>query len=1632
MELKKRRYFTDQTGVRHGLEDADTTIRPDGEKVRFVGFDAEETDQLSKNPDGTFTFERGEVGGDLYTDIVANIIDEGNFTNVDYTGERGYYGRELADINNPEGKGLDAQLYSSGIAKLAPWTSAENTKLKLEGDMYRKFFGDASDPYAKYREALDIERQSQGLRFKTKALDESYYDPNYHNDVAFRDFDRTIDNKPRSVLSGMGDAFGMGFDGIKEGAFGYLDAIGQMSDSEMLENLGEQGVSRARERLRETPDLILDYKEVNNLSTGFQYFLNNAAMSAPYMVTSFAALVAAAPLGLATGIGQTGILAIAGIPNSVIYAGQTWNDMEGELGFSQFLAASMSGVGQATLEFLALPTLMAPVKVFSKAGQEKIIKALMNKGATKEVAEAQVAAALAKNQKEFISTVVKTAGVRLQARDFAPFSAKSVGAAGVKGAGIESVTEVAQEGLQMATAAGFSDKEYSAAEVRDRLINAAIAGGSLGGGLGAAGNVYRQGKNKLNVQLRNRVDQERLNAYQQFHLQQVQENGRVLSVDEQIEREEQIAASEARESAANANVAPTTQRDDRTSTLTDEELVILLEGKPARSQKDPNRRLATPLEQAELDLESLEEIADSEGIPKDDPKYIKAINAAKADVKRARKFEERVRAEIAGRKDGTLKQLTFEEADALIDDDSDKTVLGGLEINQAGQDNFVTALANNYDNSVKGTRNYLKNNNKAAEYLSMAALGVSKMFRGLERVAIKPLVAIKDADVMDVIGRVFGALGDAVGSGQNFKEFQEEIVRRAKSLISESSIRSALVGKPGLMDHKDSLAISKMLIDFASANKGTRFGAFFAYNMLINFGTLKPSIGIPYNTLKEMLTSLETKTISEQDIEILSQLGFNTAVNEIMVSEIKQVNEVLNSELYQDNDIDLKNLITSQAEFEKFQQLYEAGMQLKKSYDYTWSITNARILKESKGRDRLTYNPDGWWKHQGFDWEAAKKNPAGFKAMLIKELEYSVPQADAIYERIAKRGETTINVVDSTSADRVTEDGTAKYSLLNPGNTGRPWLFSEAANQLFEAKSVLNWTNNNLFETANKRAIDTARYVANAKYFGEGGKKLHRMFRRIAKNGNLTPAELQQFAYYIKSSIDSANGNFNRIESPRMAAINSFISSWAVMAGLPLSMPSSIPEFGMVYFDVKDDEMFQKATSTLMKQLSGTFASALDAEVDRAQKLLGAAKLDVTQSTVVDRLATGERDIAFARMHEAFFKGVGITGVTQVQRRIEAVMGLDAIKHAFDILDLAPTKTVERFKKIGTTEVKIKVKEFNFSQFHEIEMEMYNQLTSLGINVQDMMELFKDLDSASRDSIFEITDGVDVGRLSDLNSPINEDNSKRVRDLTQREKAFRKLLRRNFQEDIISTRGQVAEFDKYIAEQADALIEDINSTISNALYRYINERIQLPGHSNRPLMFMDPHYQLLFQFQGFISAFTSNIIPKLYDRGLRRGHVKTKYDTFALIILLIALGGASQYLKDLIKFGKASPYLDDAGYIQRAVYASGVMGNYERIADAIVPLYPQRNEGIAGFVNLIAGEAGPGARNIQNVLTGAGQLIEGEGNRGLNTLVKTAPIIGPATGIRRGAADLLQGENPLKGKELPDTQDLKSFFLGTY
>jgi hypothetical protein len=523
--------------------------------------------------------------------------------------------------------------------------------------------------------------------------------------------------------------------------------------------------------------------------------------------------------------------------------------------------------------------------------------------------------------------------------------------------------------------------------------------------------------------------------------------------------------------------------------------------------------------------------------------------------------------------------------------------------------------------------------------------------------------------------------------------------------------------------------------------------------------------------------------------------------------------------------------------------LYAAAKAIKNSYDASYQAANQQYLAETG--NALEYRSDYWWRHQGFDWKKVKKNGTKFKAWLAN-IDSSI-DVEAVYDSIVHRGES------NTQGD---------FSLVG-GKAWMPWSFSPASRDIANAQGFSEWSNDNMFETLNKSQNEIAKYAITTEYFGHGGWKLDKLFDDFKTEqemaGIWSQDEINQAAFITKAIIDSSHGNFRRIKNPRWAAVNNYLTSWSILAGLPLSTIASLPETMMIYFKVKDNAEWQKANARLIQQIGGAWNEALAEEVEITRKQLEQSGLSEDINTVVDRLATGERDVSFVRVHEAFFRAVGIKQFTQFQRRMNAGFAIDTVKAGLNRLDFAPKN------EDGT---------FNLQEFNEIEMRTYADLTDLGLNVYEIYNLVSELDEIYRDALFDITD----------NRPVDADLREYIKSPTQREMAARKIAREEGKRDL------------EVIQRASEIQQQVNEELQTVIYRFVNERIQNPQAANRPLVFQDPHYKIFTQFNGFISTFTANIIPKLWRDQVVKGNPKVKYDAFALIIMMMALGGASQYI----------------------------------------------------------------------------------------------------------------------------------------
>ena len=105
--------------------------------------------------------------------------------------------------------------------------------------------------------------------------------------------------------------------------------------------------------------------------------------------------------------------------------------------------------------------------------------------------------------------------------------------------------------------------------------------------------------------------------------------------------------------------------------------------------------------------------------------------------------------------------------------------------------------------------------------------------------------------------------------------------------------------------------------------------------------------------------------------------------------------------------------------------------------------------------------------------------------------------------------------------------------------------------------------------------------------------------------------------------------------------------------------------------------------------------------------------------------------------------------------------------------------------------------------------------------------------------------------------------------------------------------------------------------------------------------------------------------------------------------MMIAMGFASQYLKDLLKYGKSTPYLEGMEYFRRGFGASGLLGTGERVVDFVFPIYQERySNPVSWAFGTISGESAALSKVIR-----AGELGTGvaTGRKSPEDLWKISP-----------------------------------------
>ena len=507
---------------------------------------------------------------------------------------------------------------------------------------------------------------------------------------------------------------------------------------------------------------------------------------------------------------------------------------------------------------------------------------------------------------------------------------------------------------------------------------------------------------------------------------------------------------------------------------------------------------------------------------------------------------------------------------------------------------------------------------------------------------------------------------------------------------------------------------------------------------------------------------------------------------------------------------------------------------------------------------------------------------------------------------------------------------------------------------LSSRKGFEMFANEDILQNAINAANQTAKYTAYTTYFGAGGKHIDYLLQQMKEDG-ISQEERAKVAYHAKNIIDAGTGNYNRIKNRKIAAFQRMGSFYSAMVGLPLSAISSFPEFVMIFYQDSGMADVRKGVHNGIKELKNILKAIGPMEVYKSLRNIPRANTDTQAERRLIRSGQLNDDASVSTR-----LGMGETDVMMAwwQKQFYKFSGIAGVTQLQRAIAAGRVSSFvsDRIRILDAIQRNPDGSRRSVKEYSQDQIDIYLQLKNLGMDVDKTIDVFNKYNSNA--NMFE--------EFADL------DRSNNV---------------------------QIQDDYEFIQDQ-----------MNTVTWYFVNDRIQNPQAYNRPLFFQDPHYQLFVQFNGFISTFTANIVPRLWNDYLKNGTPRMKYNTFALMVTMMAVAGASQWLKDYLKFGGSTPYLNDAQLLQRALQTSGLLGSGERILQLGLPLYKSRDEGIVGR---LFGETAGGAPLMRNILTAGkavGALGEGNTERSVSQATKLIPGVGPITPIRNIINNFIHGK----------------------
>jgi len=1596
-------------GEKRAAIDGDTLVGKDGQSFRVRGIDTYETPH---SEDDMFGTNQGLVQKDIFS----KLISEKGFNYLEFLGataasQKLYSGektkRELVDVKNSDGITAASKMYYEGLATpRGRNVSASDVQVWKQGIAARNRNPNNQDPYYEQLRQDLANASKLDIRFrKQNAITERDYNPKVHSGVDFRHQDRSIYNEADSPflasLSG-------GLDGMQAGMYGVLEMLGDRTSWEALERFGKDGVQMQAEQQNRLPFWITNIDDIDSIGDFGDWAAGALGGSLPYF-----GLMAA---GFIPGM-QPPVFASM----SLIYAGQTWNAMEGLPDEKSAGIALTAGILQASFERLggyAIFRLVKPADLGTKKGINKAIDEIVKSGRKSSV----TGKILTRKEASDIIAASKRDEIIKVLKDFkqnsAVWSAYSQQVAIKAGAGMigEGTTEGMQEATQYIGAylgSPESKRKFNMQDVKRKdgtvveagfvsiIKNAVAAGALLGGGISGSKALLTE-KQPYSTSVRQSIYQEGTNT--------TVDTSPVKDINDVVE--EMSTRHLDPSDTFNSPTAPTTTQENQTfeeetveeianetipASILDPELEKRVVDNAVETQK--NIIGVTRGSVSNDKLEAIEENFGKEYVGV----YLKAIfKQAQENLKnstRSKADKKRYKKALDDQLESTLKDYYGQDYEV----EQDKK--------QVAKDTKIKKGWNQLGNPTAPNFQGPKNPNEQTVVRTSAG--------GTDRDRVRSKNEQNAEDVKGFIS-LYSTARDAMAGTSKAAKF----LLKGEWISAPMQVLAMELGD--IWNNLDTLRAEGEYI-------GSPFGRFFAGKTMVQ--ERRDIEGEAHvwlaDILNTVIASLRTngmplKTNPKNRRKVWDMLG-----EYAYTKELKKGQEGLAVPF----GIALGEINAYELEQEVIIRSVDKN--------YTRPDTERILVTKPDGTQVWERFSLGVFFNKKLSSEKVTENKEAYIKTVMDVHRWTREEAELEYNKIA----------GTPNGWNYQEWADTKFLTKKPSYLKTRVSYTDPA---FEKL----WEKND-YDSALTRATEVAHYVSDMRSKGFGGAKLNskilsirdELFQKYGQAG--VDEYMPRIAFEIYRHYEMHMGEYHKIQSESGRAMAAHLGSMLSFAYMAMAIIASIPEIALMFRDmsgltVNGERMFVKATKNLAKLTKQSMIGQMKkihhfegdwANTDYRDKHLnrqiarGMTGKEYTAGHIVDaEYGMDRKHWMQAKAMPMFYKWTGLTPYTTWVR-----MGRDSF--ADDWLAVQMADTTEMI-----SEVLIK-----FEEDYKLNNPKFTEEENEGKSIEQI---------AKEDAAYETKL---IKRINKLTSPDDYDGVVELQQLVhafslnnKQAQAFKKLRnagvdpvglssahlqledwfisakRAYFEpgatgvgkysgvsltdaDPIITQARGLITFDKWL----DALrvhpssklkhIKDVGArvarTLDTARSNFVDQALVNPDPGKRPPMYSDGRTRLLFMFQGYLAQFSSKIARPILRDLAGKGSPQDQINAAAVMMGALALAFLGQAFKDEIKYGEKPAWLTDAEYIQRGIMASGLMGQTERIFNFIFPLYTSEEDNLA---DKFWAEFGPLTGTIDSIAKGTKWAAEGEGERALNQLLKVAPA-GSFTQQRQFMAKLLAG-----------------------